>query len=114
MRTILVACLMAGIATPVMAADRTGYRAIATGDLKGAEQRLLAERRIFPERPELMLNLAVVYGQTGRLDAARGLYAAVLDRPAVAMSLPTGDSVSSHEIAQRGLSRLTPAMMATR
>jgi hypothetical protein len=30
------------------------------------------------------------------------------------MALPTGDSVSSHEIAQRGLARLTPAMMATR
>jgi len=101
----LTAMLMAGAAT---AQDRTGYRAIAAGDLASAEQRIAAERRIFPERPELMLNLATVYGRTGRQADARALYAAVLDRPAVMMDMPNGAIRSSHELATVGITRLSP------
>lgn len=90
-----------------MAQDRTGYEAIAAGDFSRAARVLEAERRIFPQRPELMLNLAAVYRQTGRAAEARALYAAVLERPEVTMDLPSGVTRSSHALASAGLSRLT-------
>lgn len=93
-------------ATPAIAQDRTGYQAIAAGDFAGAASRLEAERRIFPHRPELMLNLAAAYARTGRVADARVLYADVLAQPAVAMDMPSGAIASSHDVATRGLARL--------
>jgi hypothetical protein len=117
-KTVLFALATFGAATPVLAGqsvtvDRTGYRAIVAGDLAAAEQRIVAERKIFPQRPELMLNLASVYYRTGRESEARALYAAVLDRPAVAMDLPSGAVVSSHDLASRALGQ-QPQQIATR
>lgn len=108
-KSVLFVLATLGAATPSLAApsatvDRTGYRAIAAGDLSTAEQRIVAERKIFPQRPELMLNLASVYHRTGRESEARALYAAVLARPAVEMDMPSGAVLSSHDIANRGLS----------
>ena len=108
-KTVLFVLAALGAATPALAVpsapvDRTGYVAIAAGDLALAEHRIVAERRIYPQRPELMLNLASVYHRTGRESEARALYAAVLDRPAVAMDLPSGIVMSSHDLANRALS----------
>ncbi len=100
-------------ATPAIAAERTGYSQIAAGNMGAAERSIVAERRIFPDRPELMLNLAAVYRNTGRAAEAKALYAAVLDKPAVALDMPSGAVVSSHDLAQRGLARFAP-QMATR
>jgi hypothetical protein len=111
--SFLIALTAAALATPALAADRTGYTQIAAGNMTAAEQRIVAERRIFPDRPELMLNLAAVYRSTGRDSQARALYSAVLDRPAVAMDLPSGDVASSHDVAQRALGRFS-TQMATR
>jgi thioredoxin-like negative regulator of GroEL len=114
---MMVATMLAGacLTTPALAADRTGYQAIAAGDFAAAATRIEAERRIFPERPELMLNLAVAYARTGRIMDARALYGDVLARPAVAMDMPNGAVVSSHDVAARGLSRLaaSPVMTAS-
>jgi len=109
-KTVLFVLATLGAATPALAApsatvDRTGYRAIAAGDLAAAEQRIVAERRIFPQRPELMLNLASVYARTGRDSEARALYTAVLARPAVALDLPSGAVASSHDLANLALRR---------
>jgi Flp pilus assembly protein TadD len=117
-KTVLFVLATLGAATPALAApsatvDRTGYTAIAAGDLSTAEQRIVAERKIFPQRPELMLNLASVYHRTGRESEARALYAAVLARPAVAMDLPSGAVLSSHDIASRALGQQTQ-QIATR
>jgi len=116
--TVLFVLATLGATMPALAAsasttDRTGYTAIAAGDLAMAEQRIVAERKVFPQRPELMLNLASVYHRTGRDSEARALYAAVLERPAVAMDLPSGAVVSSHELASRALARQT-RQIATR
>lgn len=102
------------LTAPALAADRTGYQAIAAGDFVTATKRIEAERRIFPERPELMLNLAAAYMRTGRTADARALYRTVLARPAVAMDMPDGAVLSSHEVATRGLSRLPATTLATR
>lgn len=86
-------------------AEQTGFSAIAAGHFAQAERRISAERRIFPDRPELMLNLAAVYSRTGREAQARTLYTSVLQRPDVLMDLPGGDTASSHALAQAGLRR---------
>ena len=116
--TVLFVLATLGAAAPALAApsdraERSGYSAIVSGDLDMAERRLVAERRIFPQRPELMLNLASVYHRTGRESDAHALYAQVLDRPAVAMDLPSGAVVSSHELAIQALGRRSQ-QMATR
>jgi Flp pilus assembly protein TadD len=107
---IVLATMMAA---PAMAKDRVGYQAIAAGSMADAERTIQAERAIFPERPELMLNLAAVYARTGRDAQARALYGEVLGREPVAMDLADGSVQSSHTLAQKGLSRLVTTM-ATR
>ena len=114
MRSFLVPVMIATLATPALAGDRTGYQAIAKGDLRTAEATLAAERRIFPKRPELLLNLAAVYGRTGRPEAARALYDQVLTQPDASMLMPSGASASSHDLAERGMGQLNATMMATR
>ncbi|WP_288457002.1 tetratricopeptide repeat protein [uncultured Sphingomonas sp.] len=110
-RIVMIAAASAAVlATPAMAKDRTGYQAISAGSLSQAEATLNRERAIFPSRPELMLNLAAVYARTGRIDQARALYGQVMEREAVAMDLPDGAVLSSHDIARRGLTRLGSAM----
>ena len=108
MRTMVIALVVAlASAGSASAADRNATGAIFAGDYVNAERTLAAERRIFPKRAELMLNLAAVYRQTGREAEARKLYADVLARDAVMMDLRDQRTVSSHAIAQIGLSRLT-------
>lgn len=112
---LIVATMLAGacLTTPALAQDRTGYQAISAGNYAEATKQIEAERRIFPERPELMLNLAVAYARTGRTGEARALYSDVLQRPVVAMDMPDGRVLSSHDVATLGLSRLTTTL-ATR
>lgn len=109
----LLVLTLAGVATPALAADQTGYQAIAGGDLAAAEQQIASELKIYPHRPELMLNLASVYRKTGREQMARDLYRDVLARRSVAMDMPSGAVVSSHDLAKRGLGQ-TMAVMASR
>lgn len=96
-------------AAPVHANDRTAFQVIAAKDYARAERMLIAERRASPERPELLLNLAAIYRQTGRAAEARALYAEVLDRPAVALDMLSGRTVSSHDVATTSLASLATA-----
>jgi Flp pilus assembly protein TadD len=115
MRRMIIASLLVGLsAAPVMAADRTGFQAITAGDYSAAEQTLVAERRIFPRRPELMINLAAVYARTGRSSEAASLYRAALQADDVEMAMPNGAVASSRAVAQRGLDRLGGVTLATR
>lgn len=115
MKKTLLAVVAVFAATPAWAGERTAINAIVAGDLQGAERTLVAERRIFPGRPELMLNLAAVYARTGRTDAARILYDKVLASEPVAMDMRSGSVASSHDVARLGIRRLsTPAWLASR
>lgn len=102
----LAAAVLAGPAA-AQAPDRTASAAIATGDYARAERILTAERRIFPARAELMLNLAAVYRMTGRAAEAQQFYADVLRRPDVLMDMSDQRVASSHALAQTGLDRMT-------
>ncbi len=114
MRIVLALALAIGTVGSAHAADRTGYQAISAGDYASAEKALLAERRVFPRRPELMINLATVYARTGRLSQAAALYRAALDEDQVEMLLPSDSVESSHVVAQRGLDSLGPVTLAVR
>lgn len=91
--------------SPPIAPDAS-YRAIASGDLARAETALLRARSHRPDAPEIALNLAAVYAMTGRPGEAAPLYAQVLGEPAIAMDMPSGTVVSSHDVARRGEARL--------
>ncbi|KQT31863.1 hypothetical protein ASG29_08190 [Sphingomonas sp. Leaf412] len=113
MRKLVIAIVMASIgAMPATAQVRTGYTAIAAGSLTEAERTLTRERAIFPQRPELMLNLAAVYARTDRSTEARALYADVLRAEPVALELADGTAESSHLLARRGLMRLDTTIAA--
>jgi Tfp pilus assembly protein PilF len=87
---------------------------IVQGDYSQAESALLAELRIHPGRPELLLNLAAVYAKTGRAGEARSLYTKVLSKDDVLMDLRTEQAVGSHALAQRGLRRLDGVQFSAR
>ena len=99
----LLALALAGVAAPAVAGDQNGYQAIVSGDLATAERAIVAEQKLYPDRPELMLNLAAVYRRTGRTAEARTLYMRVLERRPIAMDLPSGAVASSHDLARRAL-----------
>jgi Flp pilus assembly protein TadD len=90
------------------------HLAIASGDYASAERQLLAEQRIYPTRPEVMLNLAAVYSKTGRVAEARAMYHRVLAAKPVAMDVADGQVTASHAVAQRGMRLLDAAQMAGR
>lgn len=103
-------------AVPAFAQERAvrlSHAAILTGDLSTAERTLTAERRIHPQRPEVLLNLAAVYSRSGRAGDAVALYRDVLSNDDVLMDLPSGRTASAHAIARAGLGALSPTV-ATR
>lgn len=108
-----VAILASGGAQAQDRAVRLSQAAISAGDLGSAEARLTAERRIFPSKPEVLLNLAAVYARTGRAGQAVTLYRDILSRQDALMDLPSGRVASAHTIARAGLARLSPGI-ATR
>lgn len=105
----LVAALPAQAQESAVAATQ-----ISQGDLAAAESALLAELRIHPGRPELLLNLAAVYAKTGRTGEARGLYTKVLSKDDVLMDLSVDRTAGSHMLAQRGLRRLDTVQFSAR
>ena len=112
MRVLVMGAVAALVAVPAMAQVRTGYTAIAAGSLGDAERTLTRERAIYPQRPELMLNLAAVYARTDRAMQARALYADVLNGEPVAMEMRDGSVESSHLLARRGLAQLDMTIAA--
>lgn len=93
--------------------DFNGYAEIQRGDLAAAERILVDQRRMFAGDPDLDLNLAMVYMQTGRTADARALYQLVLNRPDEAMDMAKGPAASSHDLARTGLARLDRMQLAS-
>lgn len=87
---------------------------IQRGAYDKAEQTLLAGLRTDPDQPELLLNLAAVYIQTGRTSEARALYARVLRQEDVLMDITTDRAVGSHAIAKTGLRRIEAVQFSAR
>lgn len=115
MRIVLASIVLAAplMLTPAVQAqvraDPYATVAIQTGDYATAEHKLLAERKIFPAKPEVLLNLAAVYSKTGRSGEARAVYDRVLALDPVAMDVADGEVAPSHLVAHRGLRLLDAA-----
>ena len=111
------AIVVAALSGSAMAQDRAvriAHDALATGDYARAEQVLTAEQRVFPGRPQVLVNLAALYARTGRAQQAAALYRTVLGREDVLLDLSAERSASSHAIAEAGLRRLTGQQTAAR
>lgn len=111
--TVGMALSAAPVSAQVMAVS-SSHDAIVQGDYATAERLLTAEQRIFPDKAEVLINLAAVYANTGRYAAAESLYRHVLAQRDVLMDVSTDQTVSAHVIAQTGLSRITPTRTAAR
>ena len=116
MRVSLFTLSLVALATPFAASaqSRNAPTLIAAGDYRAAEQVLDADRKIFPQEPELLLNLAAVYQYTNRGTQARALYQDILAQPNVLMDLSAERTAWSHEVAQNGLRRLAGVQMSSR
>ncbi|RYY24680.1 MAG: tetratricopeptide repeat protein [Sphingomonadales bacterium] len=116
MRTILLfaAAPLILAALPASANDRPIPAKISTGAYDDAEKALQAELRIYPNRPELLLNLAAIYAKTGRAGEARTLYAKVLDQRDVLMDVTADKVAGSHAIANTGLKRIQAVQFTAR
>ena len=106
--------LFASSATAQNGAVRASHDAFAKGDLAVAERVLIDEQRVFPNSPEVLVNLAAVYARTGRVDQAATLYRQVLAQDAVLLDLTADRTVTSHAIAELGLRRLGGLQTAAR
>ena len=103
------------IALPAQAQDSAVASAqIQSGAYDRAEQKLLAELRIHPNRPELLLNLAAVYAKTGREGEARALYSKVLAQDDILMDITPERTAGSHAIAKTGLKRIDAVQFSAR
>jgi hypothetical protein len=112
---VLLAAAPLVAALPAQAQDRAvASTQIAEGQYSAAESKLLAELRIHPGRPELLLNLAAVYAKTGRTIEARTLYTKVLSKDDVLMDISADQTAGSHALAQRGLRRLDTVQFSAR
>jgi pentatricopeptide repeat protein len=112
MRKVMAVALggvaMLAMAGPAQAQDtgkRYGYTAIERSDLAGAEARLIAQRAAEPNEPAVLINLAHVYGKTGRPDEAAALYQEILRNENVLMALGNGEPAWSHDLARTALNR---------
>lgn len=110
----MAAVVLAGPASAQDGAVRSAHDAILRGDYAGAERVLVAERQIYPANAELLVNLAAVYSATGRQPQAATLYRQILDRDAVLLDRGNATTVSSHQIAQTGLARISAVQTAAR
>ncbi len=100
---IVAGVLCVGVGVPAVARDHNGYEQIAQGNYAAAERMLVAERRLFPDRPELALNLAAIYRHTGRIGEAKALYLDVLSRPNEQFDVASDRAAWSHDIAAGAL-----------
>ncbi len=89
------------------AADDLGARAIVDKDWQTAEAQILAGLEQHPGDVFRLLNLAAVYGQTGREAEAASIYRQILesDTDRVA-ALTSGEGQPVKSVAERGLQLL--------
>lgn len=106
--------MLAALPAQAQEGDRVASAAITRGAYSEAEKALLAELRIHPGRPELLINLAAVYAKTGRQAEARNLYRRVLAQDDVLMDVTPERTAGSHTIARTGLDRIEAVQLTTR
>ncbi|RYD54977.1 MAG: tetratricopeptide repeat protein [Sphingomonadales bacterium] len=110
----IVAAPLLLAALPATAGERAISALIAAGAYQEAEQAIRSELRIYPSRPELLLNLAAVYVKSGRTAEARTLYSQVLAQREVLMDLRADKVAGSHAVASVGLRQVRNVQLSAR
>ena len=91
-------------APAAFAADDLGARAIVDKDWQTAEAQILVGLEQHPGDVFRLLNLAAVYGQTGRENEAAAIYRDILESDSERVAaLATGASQPVQSVAERGL-----------
>ncbi|MDQ0251409.1 Flp pilus assembly protein TadD [Sphingomonas kyeonggiensis] len=115
---VLAAAPFALAALPAQAQGQNGdpvaSTAIQNGQFSQAERQLTAQLRQNPGAPELLLNLAAIYAETGRAAEARDLYRQVLSQRNFEMDLPGDRQSTSYAVANRGLQRVNALQLTSR
>ena len=106
------AALIVGGASAAAAQNWNGAEQLARGDVAGAERVIVAQQRLFPRDPDLLLNLAVVFARTGRVSEARQAYQQVLAQPNEPLDLDGARLALAHDLATAGLRRLSTEVAA--
>ena len=83
-------------------AESLGAQAIMAGDYAGAEQQIRAAD-VSKFDPARQINLGVVLAKTGRAAEAEKLFKRVLVEDPVDLTTVNGQTISSHEVADRAL-----------
>ena len=87
-----------------LAADDLGTGAIMNQDWETAEAQILEGLQNNPDDVFRLLNLAAVYGQTGREEEAAAIYRRILESDDERLAaLPSGRGQPVKEVAERGL-----------
>jgi Flp pilus assembly protein TadD len=112
MKTILWASVaLAGVAVPAAAQPgptnepAPGYAAIKAADYAKAE-REIREANVSKYDPARLINLGIVYAQTGQKDKAAKQFNRVLFQEDVEMVVAGGQTRSAHELARYALASL--------
>lgn len=100
--------------TAAAASEGNGAPELRRGNYVAAERIITGQLRMWPGDTDLLLNLATVYGRTGRRSEARMLYRSVLARPDDVMDLQSNTSRSAHALAQAGLANIDRAQLSSR
>lgn len=82
------------------------HEQIAQGRLTAAEHALAARNTRDARDPGRLINLAVVYGRTGRIDEARNAFAAAAAAPEEVLIAADGREISSRDLAREGMNWL--------
>lgn len=110
---------LAMLATPALAQEvvpssDAAMGLILAGDHARAERQLVSQLDAGAEQPALLLNLAAVYVETGRPEAARATYRRVLDQRDLYLERSNGAIAGSHTLARRGIAQLDARRVAQR
>ena len=113
---LIISCLcFAGCASgPATAPDTEladeAFELMLKGDYEQAEATLEVARSINPDNPYVLLNLGVVYQNTGRIDKAREMYVRIilLNPPEVARNsnVPDAQDQKIVDLAKQNLENL--------
>ena len=109
--SMAIVALLATTSGMASAGPFNGAKQIAQGDYRGAERDIVAQRALYPDQVDLMINLATVYLRTGRVVEARRMYAAVTALPDEEVMLNGRPMAWSHALATDALRQL-PAQIA--
>ncbi|QJQ32681.1 tetratricopeptide repeat protein [Sphingomonas lacunae] len=120
-KVLAAAALVAGLAAPSLAQERSGevgypvgslgYDALVRGDVQAAELQLERGSGVASTDPARLINLGYVHMRAGRFITAQTLFQAVRDSEEhFIVELANGETADTRDVARRALGRLQMSM----